>query len=401
VTPRRIRGSTQDDVRRHNLGTILTEVHRHGYRSRAWLTAEMGLNRSTIGDLVAELTEAGLVLERSASARGRAGRPSLEVVPCPDGPYVLAVDLGVRHLVVARVGLGGELLDRVDVGPGRDWSDLDVTVEAIAQTCGRLRAGAPEGARCMGVGLSVPGVIRHEDGLLRFAPNLGWIDLPLGARLAERLDLPAVIANDADLGALAEHWRGVAVGHDHVVVVSGEIGIGGGILVGGRPLRGRGGYAGEIGHLRVNPDGRACRCGSRGCLETEIGVDALLSAAGRPVGSGMPAYRDVLARAAAGEPAAVAAAARVARWLGVGVGILVNTFNPDIVVLGGPLGELFAATEDIVQDMYAKCSLVAPREQGRLAASALGPDAQIVGAAELAFEPLLEDPIGALTRLAA
>ncbi len=401
MTRRRIRGSTQDDVRRHNLGTILTEVHRHGYRSRALLTAEMGLNRSTIGDLVAELTEAGIVLERSASARGRAGRPSLEVAPCPDGPYVLAVDLGVRHLAVARVGVGGDLLDRVDVESGRDWSDLDITVEAIARTCGRLRENAPDGARCVGVGISVPGVVRHEDGLLRFAPNLGWIDLPLGARLGERLDLPAFIANDADLGALAEHWRGVAVGHDHVVVVSGEIGIGGGILIGGQPLRGRGGYAGEIGHLRVNPDGRPCRCGSRGCLETEIGVDALLSAAGRQVGTGMRAYRDVLSRAADGDVESMDAAAHVARWLGVGVGILVNTFNPDIVVLGGPLGELFAATAEIVEDMSAQCSLVAPREHVRLAASALGPDAQIVGAAELAFAPLLADPIGALTRLAA
>jgi predicted NBD/HSP70 family sugar kinase len=401
VTSRRIRGSTQDDVRRHNLGTILTEVHRHGHRSRAVLTAEMGLNRSTIGDLVAELAEAGLVVERSSRARGRAGRPSLEVAPCPDGPYVLAVDLGVRHLGVARVGLGGELLDRVDVDSGRDWSDLDITVDAIASTCARLRESAPPTARCVGVGLSVPGVVRQADGLLRFAPNLGWIDLPLGARLGERLDLPAVIANDADLGALAEHWRGVAVGHDHVVVVSGEIGIGGGILVGGRPLRGRGGYAGEIGHLRVNPDGRPCRCGSRGCLETEIGVDALLSAAGQPAGSGVGPYRDILARVAAGDPEATGAAESVARWLGVGVGVLVNVFNPDIVVLGGPLGELFAVTEHIVADMSAQCSLVAPREQVRLAASALGPDAQIVGAAELAFEPLLQDPIGALTRLAA
>ena len=95
------------------------------------------------------------------------------------------------------------------------------------------------------------------------------------------------------------------------------------------------------------------------------------------------------------------AATRVARWLGVGVGILVNTFNPDIVILGGPLGELYTATADVVAEATAQSSLVAPREQVRLAASALGPDAQIVGAAELAFQPLLEDPIGTLTRQAA
>lgn len=395
MTARRVRGSTQDDVRRHNLGTILTEVHRHGYRSRARLTAEMGLNRSTIGVLVTELTDAGLVTERSGSASG-AGRPSLEVVPRPEGAYVLAVDLGVRHLAVARVGLGGALLDRVDVRSDRDWSELGITVDAIARTCAELRKTE---ARCVGVGLSVPGVVRQEDGLLRFAPNLGWVDLPLGERLGDRLDLPVVIGNDADLGALAEHWRGVAVGREHVIVMSGEIGVGGGILVGGRPLRGRGGYAGEIGHLRVNPNGRACRCGSWGCLETEIGVDALLRAAGRPVGGGMDAYREVLS--AAGEPAADEAMTRVARWVGAGVGMLVNTFNPDIVVFSGPLGELFARTEPVVAAAFTQSSLVAPREQVALAASALGPDAQLVGAAELAFAPLLEDPIGALSRLAA
>src|SRR5919198_3772723 len=140
------RGSTQDDVRRHNLGTLLTEVHRHGRRSRAQLTAEMGLNRSTIGDLVAELAAAGLVVERASVARGRAGRPSLMVAPRADGAYVLAVDLGVRHLVMGRIGLGGALLDRVE-GPARGgWSALDVTIDAIVETAGRLRATAPAGA---------------------------------------------------------------------------------------------------------------------------------------------------------------------------------------------------------------------------------------------------------------
>jgi predicted NBD/HSP70 family sugar kinase len=399
VAKRGVRGSTQDDVRRHNLGTLLTEVHRHGQRSRAQLTAEMGLNRSTIGDLVAELTTAGLVLERSSGARGRAGRPSLMVAPRADGAYVVAVDLGVRHLVVGRVGLGGELLERVEVSSRGDWSALGVTVEVVAETAQRLRAAAPAGARCVGVGLSVPGVIRHEDGLLRFAPNLGWVDLPLGGNLSKRLGLPVVVGNDADLAALAEHWRGVAAGAGHVIVMSGEIGVGGGIIVDGHPLRGRGGYAGEIGHLRVNPEGRRCRCGSYGCLETEIGVEALLLAAGRPPETGMAGYREVITAAADGEPDAKHAAERVARWLGAATGMLVNTFNPDIVVYCGPLGELFSVSEEHVQKACDEAALVAPREQVRLAASAFGPDTQLIGAAEAAFGPLLEDPIGLITSL--
>ena len=401
VAKRRVRGSTQDDVRRHNLGTLLTEVHRHGQRSRAQLTAEMGLNRSTIGDLVAELTAAGLVLERASVAQGRAGRPSLMVAPRADGAYVLAIDLGVRHLTVGRVALGGELLERVEVYSRGDWSALDVTVDAVAETARRLRAAAPDGARCVGVGLSVPGVIRHDDGLLRFAPNLGWVDLPLGRRLADRLGLPVAVGNDADLAALAEHWRGVAAGSEHVIVMSGEVGVGGGFIVDGRPLRGRGGYAGEIGHLRVNPQGRRCRCGSWGCLETEIGVEALLLAAGRSPDTGIAGFHEVIVAAAAGEPDARQAAERVADWLGAATGMLVNTFNPDIVVYCGPLGDLFTVAEEYVQKACDKASLVAPREQVRLAASAFGTDTQLVGAAEAAFGPLLEDPIGLLAGLAA
>jgi predicted NBD/HSP70 family sugar kinase len=400
VAKRGVRGSTQDDVRRHNLGTLLTQVHRHGQRSRAQLTAEMGLNRSTIGDLVAELTLAGLVIERSSGARGRAGRPSLMVAPRADGAYVIAIDLGVRHLIVGRIGLGGALLDRVELQSQGDWSALDITIDTVARTVHRLRAAAPAGSRCVGMGLSVPGIVRHGDGLLRFAPNLGWVDLPLGGKLADRLGSPVVVGNDADLAALAEHWRGVAAGYDHVIVLSGEVGVGGGIIVDGRPLRGRGGYAGEIGHLRVNPAGRRCRCGSLGCLETELGVEALLRAAGRPAETGLAGYREVIAAAAEGDGDARYAVTRVGRWLGAATGMLANTFNPDIVVFCGPLGDLFMVAEQCVLAACTETALVAPREQVRLAASAFGKDTMLVGAAEAAFGPLLEDPIGVIGGLA-
>jgi predicted NBD/HSP70 family sugar kinase len=400
VTKRGVRGSTQDDVRRHNLGTLLTEVHRHGQRSRAQLTAEMGLNRSTIRALVAELTAAGLVVERSSLASGRAGRPSLMVAPRPDGAYVTAIDIGVRHLNVGRVGLGGMLLDRVEIPSQDDWSALDVTIDVVAKAVHRLRSAAPAGSRCVGAGLSVPGIVRHQDGLLRFAPNLGWVDLPLGGRLADQLGLPVAVGNDADLAALAEHWRGVAAGYEHVIVLSGEVGVGGGVIIDGRPLRGRGGYAGEIGHLRVNQTGRRCRCGSWGCLETELGVEALLRAAGRPTETGLGGYREVIAAAAEGENDARYAVTQVARWLGAASGMLANMFNPDIIVYCGPLGDLFMVAEQCVLEACTEAALMAPREQVRLAASAFGKDTLLVGAAEAAFGKLLEDPIGVITGVA-
>ncbi|MFZ5852176.1 MAG: ROK family protein [Actinomycetota bacterium] len=392
-------GATQEEVRRHNLAALLGYVHLRGPTTRAALTVAMGLNRSTIGALTAELVGAGLVREEPPPRRAGAGRPSLVVVPEGERVYVLAVDLGVEHLVVARVGLGGRVLDRRELAYRRGAQDVGDVAATIARLAEELRAGACPGATCLGVGASVPGVVRRRDGLVRFAPNLGWVDVPFGAALAARLDLPVAVRNDADLGALAEHSRGAAVGYDDVVYLAGEVGVGGGIIVGGRPLRGLGGYAGEVGHLLVNPAGRPCRCGGRGCWETEVGEDALLLPAGRSPGAGLDVAREVLAAAGAGDQRAAAAVASVAHWLGTGIGVIVNLFNPAVVVLGGLLAGVFAVAEATVRAAVSHTALHAPGDQVRLVLPALGPDSSLLGAAELAFGPLLGDPTAALRPL--
>ena len=157
---------------------------------------------------------------------------------------------------------------------------------------------------------------------------------------------------------------------------------------------GHGGYGGEVGHLVVNPTGRLCRCGNRGCWETEVGEDALLVQAGRAPGGGREAVLGVLAAAGAGEPAASRALDRVARWLGIGAGGLVNTFNPEVIVFGGMLADVFAAVEPRVSEQLAAVALSAPREQARLVRAGLGLDSTLLGAAELAFAPFLADPLG-------
>ena len=399
-------GARQDEVRRHNLATIIGQVHLEGPISRADLTTRMGLNRSTIGALTADLVAAGLVVELPGGGRGRkgddgarmlTGRPSHLVVPESERIFVLAVDIRVECLVAARVGLGGAIQDRLEV-PHEHGRSLAEIAEVVAELCAKLLTEAKHGATCLGVGVSVPGVVRRQDGMVRFAPNLRWVDEPGGELLSERLGLPTRIGNDADLGVVAERMRGAGRGSDHVVHLSGEVGVGGGIIVGGRPLEGFGGYAGEVGHMRLNPDGRACRCGARGCWETEIGEEALLRAAGRE-GGGMATVNEVLAAAAAGEPAAKAAVERVLTWLGTGVGAIVNLFNPEVVIFGGILGRVFAAGPERVRAAMTEATLAAPREQVRLEVAGLEADSALLGAAELAFEPLLEDPLDTLARV--
>jgi predicted NBD/HSP70 family sugar kinase len=391
--------TTQDDVRRHNLSRLLRHLHVEGATSRADLTAMTGLNRSTVKALTEDLVSMSLLRETAPVGRGGAGRPSITVEPEPDGVYVLALDVGVEHMTAVRIGVGGVVLDRRELRQSVSDYAVKRTLTRLVRLARQLFEGAPKGGVCLGIGVGVCGVVSAEDGLVRFAPNLGWVDVPLRDLLAERLgtSLPIDLGNDGDLGAVAENLRGVARGVLDLVYVSGEVGIGGGILLDGRPLRGTGGYAGEIGHMCVDPRGRLCRCGRRGCWETEISDQAVLLSTGAPAGSSLT---DVLQAHAAGARWTQAGMRRVGRFLGLGVGNLVNVFNPELIVFGGAVRHIYTDTEPYVREAL-ETSLRAPSEQVRLEVAGLGDDSVAVGAAELGFARLLDDPVGTLSRLGA
>jgi predicted NBD/HSP70 family sugar kinase len=387
-------GRSSDQLRRHNLSMVLRYLHMAGPLSRADLTQRTELSRSTMATLVAELTERGLVVEGPPRGPSGPGRPSPEVRLADDGPVVLAVEIGVDSLAVAVVGLGGRIVRQVRVDrPRAPMSAPDVVSEV--QRIGQPLLDAPPVQRLAGIGVSIVGIVRRNDGLVRFAPNLGWHDEPLGELVAAAFGhrAPALVGNDADLGVLAEHTRGAAVGFDDVVFLCGEVGVGSGVIMDGRPLRGADGYLGEVGHVTVNPDGRPCRCGSRGCFETEVGEPALLRAAGvDPTRAGREAVEEILRAAAAGDEKAVRALREVGQWLGIGVAGIVNIFNPRRVVLGG----YFAGIHRYVDDQIAKAltarALIATLASVDIVASRLGAEALLLGAAELAFAPLLADP---------
>lgn len=388
-------GVGTDELRRANLRAILQTVHTRGPTTRAVLTRQLGLNRSTIGALTGELQSLELVSEETSAVGGRSGRPSHLVVPREDNA-VVAVDVGVDRIAVALVGLGGEVLHRRDRGHQRGEHDVGHVVEAIAQMVEDiLAAAADDRVRCLGVGVAVPGAVRAVDGLVRFAPNLGWVEVPFTDLLAERLDRHVATGNDADLGVLAEHVRGAAVGFTEVAYLSASVGIGGGFLVGGRPLGGARGYAGEVGHMQVDTEGPVCRCGAVGCWETKVGENVLLRLAGRLPGGGPPAVAEVIDAAEAGEARAAEAVEEVADWCGVGLRAIANLFDPEVVVLGGSLAQVWRAAEDKVREAMSRSTMM-PRDDVLVRAAQLGGDSPLVGAAELAFMPVLEHPQGVL-----
>ncbi|HEY8474681.1 MAG TPA: ROK family transcriptional regulator [Natronosporangium sp.] len=385
---------SQEEVRRQNLGALLRYVHRHGATTRAELTARLGLNRSTIGALTADLVAASLVIEEPPAGKaGRAGRPSLVVTPRSGTVCAYAVVIEVDRVRAARVGLGGVVLDRREA-PRRLPEPPTEPARTAAALLAGLRTGGPEPIRAIGVGVAVCQRERHPDGRIGFAPRpvAGTPTEALVGPVAEVLpDTPVAVGTVADLAALAEHTRGVAQSCDNLIYLSGDVGITAGIIAGGRRIAGHLGAAGEVGHMVVNPGGLACWCGSRGCWETEVGEPALLRA-GREA-DGRPAVRALVEAATRGDTVARDAVRLAGDWLGVGVANLVNIFNPALVVFGGTLRELFLAGAASVRSRLNTIGVADSLVHLRLRTPALGDDAPLVGAAELAFEALLADPL--------
>jgi predicted NBD/HSP70 family sugar kinase len=247
----------------------------------------------------------------------------------------------------------------------------------------------------VGIGVAVPGLVREEDGVVRLAPHLGWAEEPFAARLAEATGLPALAANDARLGADAERLFGAGRGATDLVYLNGGAsGIGAGVVVGGAPLTGVNGYAGELGHTLVNSSGVRCHCGAVGCLETEVSQQALLDVVGLDAADAEELEGALTTAVAAGDARATAEVERQLGYLATALRTATNVFDPGLIVLGGFLGVLHGLAPDRLPALVAEQALAASTESLRIERAALGADILMIGAAELAFRPLLAAPAG-------
>ena len=384
-------GTNLDTVRRNNLATVLGLVHRGGPAPRSSLTHATGLNRSTVGALVAELVELGLVIEREPETSNRVGRPSPVVVA--DGRVVaISVNPEIDAVTVGIVGLDGAVHRRVrfplDHVPGAE----EAATVAAAVIDG-LRPDLSAASRVVGIGVAVPGLVRESDGVVRLAPHLEWRDEPFASQLAEATGLTVSAANDANLGANAERLFGAGRGASDLVYLNGGAsGIGAGVIVGGVPLTGVSGYAGELGHTLVNSAGVRCHCGAIGCLETEVSQRALLTALGLEAADSEELDRALAAAVAAGDAGVRAEIERQLGFLAIALRNATNVFNPELVVLGGFLGSLFAVAPERLGALVAEQAMTASGEHLRIARAELGANILMIGAAELAFAALLAAP---------
>jgi predicted NBD/HSP70 family sugar kinase len=384
-------GTNLDAVRRHNLATVLRMVHRNGPVARSALTQATGLNRSTVGALVGELVELGLVAEREPETSNRVGRPS-PVVSAEGRVVALAVNPEIDAVTVGVVGLDGTVHRRVRSATGHVPTAPEAAA-IVAAVIDGLRPDLAAATRVVGIGVAVPGLVREADGVVRLAPHLEWVDEPFAAQLAEATGLPVQAANDARLGANAERLFGAGRGASHLVYLNGGAsGIGAGVIVGGEPLTGVSGYAGELGHTLVNSAGIRCHCGAIGCLETEVSQQALLRVLGLTAADPDELDRALGAAVEAGEPDVVAEIERQLGFLATALRTATNVFNPELIVLGGFLGSLYAVAPERLEALVAEQALSASGENLAIVRAELGSRILMIGAAELAFAPLLASP---------
>lgn len=394
-------------LRRHNLALVLAEIAGGDGVSRARIAARTGLTRGTVSNLVETLISAGLVVE-GAATRGSVGRPGNALGVNPEGPVGLGIEINVDYVAAALLDFTGRARSvRIVAGDNKDTPAQTVLKRSVKVAQRILTDSAGAASDIVGVGVALPGLV-GADGVLARIPNLpGWEGVPVAETVAARLGMPissTIVDNEANLAALAEHWYSSPDVGDDFARVSGEIGVGAGIVMGGELWRGVNGFSGELGHVTVEPSGSPCSCGARGCLEQVAGQEALLREAGasRPAGTafGVPdgPMSDLVARAERGDEQVLRALRRAGQALGTALSTLVNVLDIPTIVLGGLYAEVAPWLAAEVSAELSARAVGYPNGGVRLVVSRLGSEAAVRGAAGAAIRRILDNPMLAVNR---
>jgi len=378
------------DVRATNLSAVLGFLRANTPCSRAAIAGGTGLNKATVTSIVGDLIDRRLIRETEQVQNG-VGRPATLLELDGSAYAAIGMEISARGLTaIAYDAAGGQILRWHRAGPGRD-AGPDKTLTATSALARRaMSTVAATGRQILGLTVGVPGLV-DRDGTVVLAAGLGWRDYAMKPRLLDALghpDFPVAVENDANLSALAEYRYGLAAGTANLIQVSGDTGLGAGIICDGRPLQGNLGYVGEVGHLHVAPDGPPCGCGRLGCLGAVAGIPALLRRLGDDADDLQLAVEQLVTQATAGDSETVKALLETGAWLGQGIAMLANVLNPALVVLGGyyaTLGEwLLPAVEKELQERA-----LAPDAGGcAVALSALGHDITAIGAVARSLDQL-------------
>ena len=396
----------QDKVRRINKSIVLNTLRLHAPISRARVANHTGLNRSTVSNIVNVLIEEGLVFEEKQENSG-IGRPGISLGLRPDGGAVVGVEIGVGFISVLLTNFVAESLWEIRVQTTSSQSQTEIINLAEKYIDQALTKAQGHGLRPLGVGVGLPGLVNIRQGNLIMAPNLHWNNVPLRLIWNQRFHLPVYVDNEANLAALGEYYFGIARNIDNFIYLSSDIGLGGGIMIGGKLFRGGHGYGGEIGHIQRNPQGELCGCGRIGCWETQVGPSAvlrrvkkefqtshdqtLLDACSRNLDT--LTFEIVVDFALNGDLICRQAIEEVAVNLGLGIADLVNIFNPELIVIGGAFSLGKEILHPIIEKTVFSTALKPSVENLRISFSDRSTEACALGAVAIVLDDILREMV--------
>jgi glucokinase-like ROK family protein len=393
-------------LRQQNLAGIMHHLYENAPISRIELARRTGLNKATVSSLINELINNQFVREIGAGTTVRAGRREVLLDINPARGCIVSGEIGGDFISVICTDFTAEVIWRQTYKVSNSMSQtaiLNRTVKLLRQalTIGAAQAGPP-----LGLALGVPGLIDRDKGTLLFAPNLGWENVAVAELLRRSFDVPIFVDNEATLAALGEQYFGAAKGYSEVLYISAGVGLGGGLVLNGNLYNGSAGFAAEFGHMTMEPNGERCKCGNRGCWETQISQAALFRYVtdairqGHPTSltemiNGQPEQLTVAAiveAAKGGDKLALTALQKLGRHLGIGIASLVNALNPRLVVFGGVLSLAGDLLLPIVTEELHQRALHWNEETARIVIARFGSDASVMGGVAKVFQTVLANP---------
>jgi predicted NBD/HSP70 family sugar kinase len=386
-------GVDQRLARKTNSASILDYLRLHAPLSRASLAKYTGLTRSSISRIANQLISENLIHE-VGEQQDRVGRPGTLIELNPIGGAAIGVELRVDCISVILTDFVAQILWRKAV-PLTEGLDLPGYLEAaenlIAETIGHAELYA---VKLLGIGVGVWGLVDIQTGVVRIAPNLKWRNLPLKQLWEDRFGMPVLVENDANAAAMGEYYLGLpenVKNVDDFIYLSTGIGLGGGIISAGKVFRGWNGYAGEVGHMTIDPKGELCMCGKRGCWETQVGTRVAEQNYKRRTGNSLP-FEQLVKLLRAKDPTCVEIFTAMGVALGIGIGNLVNIFYPRSIVVGGALEGIADILLPIAREAFTMNSQFKFQEDIRIIPSALGSDSCVLGCVALVLDEVIRQP---------
>jgi glucokinase-like ROK family protein len=420
VRQNRLQTGDQSLVRQINLSIILDQLRQNAPLSRAALAEKTGLNKTTVSSLVSELIDQQLVCEIGLESVG-IGRPSVQLTLNPKAGFVVSAEIGVDFISIIATDFTPHTIYQLKktIDPNQDQQEIiHQVLVLLRQVVAHCRGGSENSSndgpdhsldsRLLGLAVGVPGLVDYATGTILFAPNLHWKDAPLGEILRKEYSVPVFVDNEANMAALGEFYFGAAHGYPEVLYISAGVGIGGGLVLDGKVIRGQAGFAGEFGHMTMNPEGALCSCGNRGCWETQASQRALFALIRDAIAAGHKSQLSdllhgnlnaltveyVLTAARAGDALSIQSLQKIGCYLGIGIASLTNALNPDLIVLGGPISLAWEFIQPVIEAEILKRTLKWHRENARLALARYGADACVMGGVAAVYNQILAYPNG-------